>query len=526
MTTTQVAKLSGPVGQSPRPNKGPQPKNARADVELIQQLLNQVGIKVPVNGKCDDKLVEAIKKFQKAALNEKDPDGVIDVNQKTFKKLVAAAEKKGGGAAGGDADAAPQEQYYEFKYKGTTYMLTEADYKAAIDETAARLLRIAEALESQVKTLDEVQQAMRNTIEGGEGLMQAVCYFASSKWAGLDVPDFKNQSKAHAAVGAAKAALKKANLANAPKLLTDAKDAVKAYDSEVSKYREKLIGGSESVVTALEFTRDTSFTVAEYIGAAVLVSRGANPKVAKTSSAAFFAALKSGATEVGEHMADPKKAWGDSAEKVLVDTLVATATSIIANGFKGDAIQKWAGSVAPKLASSPPFKQIGTEASKKFIEKVLSEGGQRLVKDGMSELIKAFGEMAKKGRTPTADEVQKQIVDYITGELTGALLKRFEGATWKSMRALEDAFVDKNAKSLGEWFAKLGKAQRAKVLHDIFKKLQEAIVKQSFAAIIDGLKPDASENDIVKAAVDHAVRDKKILDMLEKELEKQAKKAK
>lgn len=519
MANFESAKLSAPVGQSPRPNKGPEPKNTKPDVELVQQMLNAAGIKVAVNGKCDDKLVEAIKKFQVTVLHEKEPDGVVDVNQKAFKKLVEVAIKKGGD----EADAAPEEQYYEFTYNGTTYLLTSADYKTAMDETASRLLRVAEALESQYQTLASVQEDMRKTIEGGEGLMQSVCFFASAKWAGLDVPEFANQPKAQAAVSQAKAGLKRGDIVNAPKLLTAAKEAVGAFDKELSAYRNKLIGGSESVVTALEFTRDTSFTVAEYIGAAVLVSRGVNPKVAKTSAAALAAALKSGATEYGEHMADPKKAWGDSAQKILVDTLVATATSIIANGFKGDSIKKWAGAVAPRIASSPPFKQIGTELSRKFIEKALSEGGQKLLKDGMTELIKTFGEMAKSGRPPTTAEVEKQITDYVTSELLGAVLKKFDGATWKVMRQLEDRFVDKNAKSLGDWFAKLGKAQRAKILQDIFKKYRDPIVKLAVGGAIDGLKPDSSEGEIVQTCVEQAVTDRQVLDILNKELEKQAK---
>lgn len=521
MAELQSSKLSAAVGQKPRTSKGPEPKNDRQDVELVQTLLNQAGIKVPISGKCDDKLIEAIKKFQKSALGDQEPDGVVDVNQKTFKKLTEFAARKGGG----ETQPAAQEKYREFNYKGTLYMLTEADYAAAVSETAARLLRVAEALESQCKTLESVQQAMRTTIEGGEGLMQSICYFASAKWAGLDVPDFRNQSRAQSAVARAKAALKKQDLVNAPKLLSEAQDAVQAFDKELNQYREKLIGGAESVVTALELTRDTSFTVAEYIGAAVLVSRGSDPKVAKTSSAAFFAMLKSGSTEIGEHMADPKRAWGESAQKILVDTLTATATSIIANGFKGDSIKRWAGSIAPKIASNPPFRQLGTEAAKKYVEKILAEGGQKLAKDGMTELIKTLGEMAKKGRTPTADEVEKQIVDYLTSEILGAVLKKFDGASWKFMRQLEDHFVDKNAKALGEWFAKLGKAQRAKVLFDIFKKLQEPIVKQTFSVAIDQLKPDASEADIVKTCVDRAINDRKVLDMIAKEVEKQSKQA-
>jgi hypothetical protein len=416
-----------------------------------------------------------------------------------------------------------QEQYYEFTHNGTTYMLTEADYKAAKDATAARLLIIAEALESQCQTLESVQQEMRKTVEGGEGLMQAICAFSSAKWAGLDVPDFANGPKARDAVSQAKSVIRRGDIAKAPKMLTAAKEAVQAFDRELNQYRTKLIGAAESITTGLEFTRDTSFAVAEQIATATLIARGTNPKLAKTSSAAFFAALQSGATEYGEHLADPKKSWGDSAQKILVDTLVATATSIITNGFNGDSIKKWAGNLAPRIAANPPFKQLGTEASKKFIEKVLSEGGQKLLKDGMKELIKTFGQMAKSGRVPTAAEVEKQILDYVTGEVIGEVLKKFDGATWKVMRQIEDRFVDKNAKSLGDWFAKLGKAQRAKILMDIVKKYEAPLIKLAVGGAIDSLKSDASESEIVQKCTDQAMTNRQVLDIFSKELEKLSK---
>jgi peptidoglycan hydrolase-like protein with peptidoglycan-binding domain len=525
MVQLQTPKLSGAVGQNPRPNKGPQPKNAGADVQLVQELLNQAGVKVPVNGRYDERLVEGIKQFQKTTLKQRDPDGVIDVNQSTFKKLVEIAEKQA--AKGGNGQATEsQEKYREFTYKGTTYTLTEDDYKAAVKETAAKLMRIVDALESQCDTLDSVQRDMRHTIEGGEGLMQAVCAFATHKWAGLDVPDFKHQPKARMAVAKAKSAVKKENVADAPKLISEAHGAVKEFDREVGQYRNKLIGAGDSIITTLEITRDTSFTVAEYIGTAVLVSRGSNPKVAKTSAAAFFAALKSGATEVGEHMADPKREWGTSAEKIVVDTLVATGTSVIANGFKGDSIKKWAGSIAPKLAGTPPFKQLGEKAVAQFVEKALSEGGQKIAKDGMCELMKTFGEMAKKGRTPTAAEVEKQLLDYLKGELSGALLKKFQGANWKFSRQLEDV-VEKKALLIDpKFFNKFGKAERAKLVFDITKKVGDEITKLTFDEVVEKVSPSASENEIANTAVEVAKKNRKIEDLIKKELEKQQKKSK
>jgi peptidoglycan hydrolase-like protein with peptidoglycan-binding domain len=522
MSQVQTPTLSAAVGQSSRTSKGPQPKNNSSDVQLVQEMLNEAGFKVATNGRYDDKLGEAIKQFQQKVLKLNNPDGVVDVNQKTFKKLAEIAAK----SSGGEASAESKEKFYEFKFQGKTYTLNEEDYKAALAETAKRLMRVVDALTFQCDTLESVQNDMRKSLEGGEGLMESIVFFTSAKWAGLDIPEFKNQDKARSAISKARIAVKKSDLEGAPQLIKEANASVQAFDKELGQYRNKLIGGAESITKGLEITRDTSFAVAETIATAELIASGTNPKVAKTSAAAFFTALKSGATEVGEHLADPKKGWSDSAQKVLVDTLVKTATSVIANGFKGESIEKWAGSLAPKIANVPPFKQLGKDAAAKFIEKALKEGGQRIAKDGMSELIKAFGESAKKGRVPTIAEVKQQMLDYISGELTGTVLKKFDSANWKAMRSFEDSFVEKRADVLGTWFAGLGKAQRAKILMDICKKLEEPIIQKMGGAVVDKVSFSASENEIAKVALDASLDDKKLIEMIKKEIEKQQKKAK
>lgn len=100
-----ATKLSGPVGQKPRPSKGKEPKNAPADVKLVQDLLNAGGIKCPTSGKADKKTIEAIEKFQKTKAKLKKPDGVVDPDMKTFKALLKHGGSKMEEAGGGDDKA-------------------------------------------------------------------------------------------------------------------------------------------------------------------------------------------------------------------------------------------------------------------------------------------------------------------------------------------------------------------------------------------------------------------------------------
>ena len=143
MTASDSASISAPVGQDPRPNKGPKVKNAPKDVTVVQELLVKTGAKVRVTGKCDDRLVEAIKKFQKSSAGSKNPDGVVDVGKKTFKKLTELAAKNDKGAAadgnktGGKDSDEKEQKYYELDYKGKKVYLTEDEFKKAKETIAS-----------------------------------------------------------------------------------------------------------------------------------------------------------------------------------------------------------------------------------------------------------------------------------------------------------------------------------------------------------------------------------------------------
>jgi|GEM_PF-3454810 len=94
MPSASVPKLSGAVGQSPRPDGKAKVPNKKSDVELVQKLLTGAGLKVKATGKADKATVDAILKFQKTVVKLKDPDGVVDVNEITYKTLVKRGEKK------------------------------------------------------------------------------------------------------------------------------------------------------------------------------------------------------------------------------------------------------------------------------------------------------------------------------------------------------------------------------------------------------------------------------------------------
>jgi hypothetical protein len=356
--------------------------------------------------------------------------------------------------------------------------------------------------------------------------MEAFVAFTSAKWAGVDIPEFKTQSKSFAAVLAARNICKRADLNASLKALSDARAAVRKFDRDVAAYREKIIGGASSIVGALELTRDTSFAVAEVIATATITAKTGNPKLAQASSAAIFGAIKSGATEIGEHLADPKRTWSQSAKNIVVDTAVATGASAIQSGIKADFITKLSGKVAPKVATEKTLKVLGVKATQEVVEKWLDWAGQKFIKDAMSQALKAGGDMAKKGRMLTAQEARQQMYELSITYVGGLIVKRFEGATWKYCRNLESTLVDGKAAKLGEWFQKLGNAQRAKVIHDIFTKNQDEIIKFGLQDVKDWNFPDMSEEAIAKKAEQVALKNKKLIELLTKEVDKSQKNGK
>ena len=242
--------------------------------------------------------------------------------------------------------------------------------------------------------------------------------------------------------------------------------------------------------------------------------------------------VKSGATDLGKYTAsakaqqDPAKFWKEAGERAVVDGLVATATSIIA----GASFKNFGGAFASKLVAKPPFKQLGKkfteDAVKKALgrEKALDGVAQKIAKDGLGELMKTFGEMTKKGRVPSRKEVEKQITDYLFGQLSAKIFSKFELAHFKFVRDFEGKLQEGSREKLGSWFANLPKTKRAKILHDVLKKNEDALIKAGLGKTLSAVKSSASENAIAKQSVQNALTDKKLMEILKKEMKKYEKK--
>jgi hypothetical protein len=86
MPLTQCLGIKAAVGAQPGA------ANNRADVEVIQRLLNEHAAKVgyptqPVNGMASPLMIDAIKKFQQKVVGMKMPDGRVDPTGTTLRKL-------------------------------------------------------------------------------------------------------------------------------------------------------------------------------------------------------------------------------------------------------------------------------------------------------------------------------------------------------------------------------------------------------------------------------------------------------
>ena len=536
MTASDSASISAPVGQDPRPNKGPKVKNAPKDVTVVQELLVKTGAKVRVTGKCDDRLVEAIKKFQKSSAGSKNPDGVVDVGKKTFKKLTELAAKNGKGAKGAAADGdksddktggkdsgEKEQKYYELDYKGKKVYLTEDEFKKAKETIAKKFHNLYEAIQGQYDTAEAIRLEWIEAAQGVKGFKESVLFITSAWAARLDVPEFSSQMPAMSALAQLKAAVKQNKIDVAAKMFPKASQAVEKYARDVMAYNQKLIGGTGGIVTGLELTRDVSFEIAQTIGTGVLVSRGMSPTAAKATSGAFFSGLKSAATEVGNVTAGKKVTLKGAATNVLVDTAVGGITGGLSGKIKPAFIGKTASWVAGKIVTKQPFASIGVKAAEKFLKTYLAAAGEALVAGAVEEVIKLGGGAVKKGKAPSGDDLVKAAGQLVLKALTAGILKNIEKSTFRfsvTMKKHLNGAIDE------DWYFKLSEGQRSKMLHDLLSKQSErgfqAAFKVGYASVIDALKGGESADEIAERAAKAAVSNEKVLKIITNELAKQA----
>lgn len=504
MTATQYASLSAAVGMKPRPNGGKDPKNNPKDVSLVRELLALAGS--PIQSSSGAALVRAIMEFQSRHLNIKHPDGIVDVGKKTYMKLVQLAQK-----------GKKQEEHYIVAVPGQSFTLTPKDFQSACDEVQKRMQRSVSVFENQYKGLEAIRQWHIGQAQGADGFIMTFSHMMITKFAGIDHPQFNSVHTAFGAIANARSAVKGGNFKAAAKLIPIANRALEQFDRDMYDWINKYYGKGERLVEILNYTRDGSFIVAEYLMTAKLMISGKSPKVARASAGAMMAFLKSTSIEIGEHLVDPNRSILKSSGKVLTDTAGDLVLSGLLSGLGSKCVKDWAKKTIKALKSSAPLKELGAKITEKFVIKLLSENGQKVLKEGIGEAITFAKNLVKKGRIPTLKEIEKQVMNFIGKHLSNGIFKCYRTAVWKSLGKIVESYA-KNPGKISTMFEGLGMAQRKKVLYDIIKSLKVQLIQTIMIGIVDSIKSSMSDQNIQQKALAYAMNSKEIQCILRKEV--------
>lgn len=483
-----VKKLSAPVGETKRITEGKPVKNAKADVELVQQMLIDNGVSgITVTGKCDSKLVNAIKSFQKSALGYKTPDGIVDPGLPTEKKLTpkyAAAQKK--------RDSI---KYKRVTMKGKCYIVTEDEFKKLVADAIKKLKPLVECYRTQYNTCESIYEEYLKIGTLEKGYLAAVSNMLVMKYSGSTLPSASFASKASSELGKVERAISSGKVEDVYKYLPAAETAVNKFSAEMLKFLKAYSNSANTIGVTLGLTTAVGWVVVGAIAAPVLVT-GAGLTAAEAAIVAggTTSALQSLSTEVGKiAMKDKPAKAGDllnAAYNVAVDTLTGAATGALGATMQAKFVDDIAKLAAPKVVKSLSGL-MSEKAVQTLLKTYLAGGGKAALGSAAEEAISLFGKSAKSGKLPTQKDLYDSVTNILFKALSAGLVKNLQGFNAKWSVAVQKTVAQK----LGD--NAIGKLTKDK---DIGKMVQAKLIKDIGTGAIGGVAAKFGFDKAIEAA--------------------------
>ena len=505
-------KLKGPVGFTGR-KSGDKVKNNPADVDLIRNMLIANGVKVAPGNKCDAGLIKAITTYQKK-IGFKTPDQVIDPGGKTIKKLApkyAAQQKK--------VEAL---KAVTIKYKGKEHHLSEAQYLAARNSIFKRTERYVKTLVSQHKFNLSVVKEYEESAKFSNDFMMAAAQFVIMKVGRVKYPNAALVSKSISAVAALEKAHKSKDLKAFDTTFPAAQEAVAAFDRDIQRFLNELIGKADTVIFVAKVTKAVAFGVVAAMAVPVAVG-AVGPGVAAAVLAGVGAAVvESAATELGKHLAGQKVTVMQSAKAVIVDGTVGGVTAGVGSKFKiaSSFTDDIAVKLAPKMASKIPG--VTAKQLQPVIGRYLKGSGQALINSSASEATKVIGEMAKSGKSPTNKDFEKAAQSIIASTLIGGPMENISGFQKKVIYHNEITVKNKIIPTLTKRVIskrKSGHVLSVQQTERIFKAVEKPILKNTVERALFHTDGTQSPEQLLKSAEAQLNRDKALHKHIEKLIE-------
>lgn len=517
------AKLTAPVGLSPRTSEGDDVKNKPEDVLLVRRMLeaNKIG-PLGSSKKMDAGLLKAIGAFQKKA-GFKTPDKVVDPGGRTFTTLLPAYKKQ----LAEEAKAAKQPMM-EVKFRGKLIYCTPKEYAKVKTDVIKRLTPYMKSLLRNHENALETYEHYLDVAQMKDGVLNAVAQVIIIKAGSVKMPNNKLCLKSISASGKLERAIMTGDLKLINDALPEAEKAINAFSNDLLRFLKEFTGSAQTTATVLMVSSAACFAVVGALATPVLVTAGGmTAGGAAITSGAGVGILQSASQELGKHASGQKvTVWG-SIQAIVIDGTVGGLTGGIGSkiplGFCDDAA-KW---VAPKLASQVTF--LSTKQMQKYLANYLAGSGQEVIKTVLGETVKELGRIMKTGKPPTEKEFQAILTSILYSALLGGVVKNLGGFqkkwAYKNKEVLQgQIFPDRLAK-----LAKnntIPNTLKAKLWAEVANKVSDEGLKIGYGVILSRATGKESEAQMVDMAAKAAAKDKALISLIDKELEKALKKHK
>jgi peptidoglycan hydrolase-like protein with peptidoglycan-binding domain len=464
-----------------------------------QKLLNLVARASTVreSGEFDRATQEAIRTFQRESGLR--PTGVLDQELLTTLQKTAKLGKP------------PK---YQVTLGSRVYLLNEDDWAALIERVKKEFRKPMILLRGAVEEARMLYDDMKKLNDD-----QYIVSFFVNAYNRRSLPPEGLVKTAEAALAEAEKALNAGNFGNFGTVYRRAEKAADDARKELKSYCEGIIDGAGSIVTGLEFVQAASFTTVAILAAPVAASYGMGAVAAGVVAGAGTNAVESIAGEIGKGIAGSSQGFGKATFNVLKDSAIGGLVGAFTAGKGADKIIEKLGPMVAKQLAGQFFERASEKAVVRWIAAYFRANGAAILEGVMTDTLKAYKSNAT-GLTVDAflKIVAKQVV-------TAGAFAKFAKLGDVSSKALLSRLPKKVVDDL---IKSLGKNARPADLEPIFAKAIEEFGKEGggkvYDAILDSLSGKETPEAVEKKLVDEFAMNKKLLQAVKDECEKQAKK--
>lgn len=512
--------LKGAVGDPGRTDK-PVP-NRPDDVALVHEMLLANGFALSGTGKVNPLFVKCIKSVQKK-IGIRNPDGVVDPGQDTFKALLPQYNKM-------LADIGAGERVL-LKDGSKRILISKADYDRLNAAVLTELKFFVRLLRDEWNACENLRKSWVDSVNGGKGVLTAigaiVVMSAGEVSGSARLPDMKKWGKALKAINNADAAVKSGNLKKASAAFVAAEKAQSELFKEADRYNREMGRHAKSLGENLQLTTTAGWAVVGLMATPVLVGAGIPVTAATVIGAAGTAYVSAYVDEVGKYLAGSSGGFIDAQINVNVAMVVAAGTAGISKvqlPFVKSVAAKFAGPM-----SRATLGKIPVGACQKYIQNYLTSAGQTALSTAVTEVVsKSRKRMEKGDKFDYEKEIRESLEKVIRGVVLAPMfdsLGRFtQGFAVRNRDKYVELAIAEN-KTLTSLIKnnKLNSKELAQLKANVIVQVGTQVVDQVVPQVIDTSTGKESAAQLEKRGAAILKSDRNVQNIIEKAIQRELK---